>query len=213
VSNAAHRSAAAAAAASPLTVYLGLYLLLLAFFLHLVGQLAPLPVAATPSAGDEPPPAAPAVAGLDPARLPPAFAAFTRLLAPMAVPAPMSGPQDAVADPLELVVAGLFEPGTAALAAAARPTVAGLARELALAAEPPVTLTLLVGGDTAPRPGSATMGMDDMAARQAAALAQALLAAGAPADRFAVGILLQAAGRVRVILRLDADHVVPPAPR
>jgi hypothetical protein len=202
-----------AAPASPLAAYLGLYLVLLAFFLHLVAHTVPdaaraQAVAAAVVATAQPTPVLPPAPAVVPH---PRLAPVARLLATLALPA--RTPARAAADRFDLAIAStsLFEPEAAELRAAARPAIAQLTRLLTDPAPPALRLTVLVGVAAA----TATDATDPGTARAVAAaatLARTLLAEGAPADRFAIGIAPGATGEVRVSVRLedsDASSAVP----
>ncbi len=206
-------------------VYLGLYLVLLAFFVYFVAVNAAERRAVTPA--DEIADLARAVEPVTAREPEPALRPLIEALRPLALP---GGAEDrSEPDRLAAVVPAhrIFIDNGARLRPEFVAVLDRVARELtraaadgAVAAEgqrastaPRLDLQLLVGlaaenGSGNEPPSVAQLLAERLAIARAAALARALLARGTPPDSFAVGVAPGAGTAVRFRFRLDQPHVV-----
>ena len=201
-----------------LPVYLGLYLVLLAFFVYFVAVSAAErqteAVVADEVAADVVRPAD-AVAHAMPAPAP-ALRPLAEAFRPLVLPGASGGPGEP--DRLDARVSAdrIFAGGTTALHPDFAPVLDRVARELTAApakgdradGNETSDLQLLIGlpaagGSDGEPAGVAELLAERLAVARAAALARALLARGTPPATFAVGVAPGAGHSVRFVFRLD----------
>ena len=220
-------------AAAVLPVYLGLYLVLLAFFVYFVAASAAerqkeAAVADDLAAGIVQPVQPVAVAVRAPALRP--LAEVFRPLALPGVPGDWREPDrfEATVPPERMFTdaAATLRPDFApvldrvarALTAAVTDDAAAAAPAGGAASDDRITLQLLIGlpaivdtaGTDAEPASVAEIVAERLAVGRAASLARALLARGVPPETFAVGVAPGAGNSVRFLFRLDPPHAAAP---